>query len=294
MNNSYHVLENEFGVYLQTLGFSKSVVYSYPKMVHFFLDYLHQKGINQITALDTTHLNNYTAYLQSRRNMRKAGALSTAHLNKSFDALDKFLEFLHSQGCKNTPTPTRYRITALNEVVPKVLTPQQIQQVYESCNCLFDQMTFDQASARRALATLILDLCYGCGLRKSEAFKLLLSDVDLDKKLLFVRQAKGYKDRYIPINDIIAKRLTVFIYEYRRVFKTTHKRLFPLSAESMVHYITLLRKTSGIYFGLHTLRHSIATHLLQNGMNVGQIAQFLGHSSLESTQIYTHILNDNI
>lgn len=230
----------------------------------------------------------------------RAKALSKAHLNKNFEAVDKFLEFLHQNGMNQAPQPTRYRLLETkNELNSKIKTfsPEQIQTLYQSTEKLFSHFGYKEAEPRRALARLILDLCYGCALRKGEAFNLLLDDIDLNKKVLFVRQAKGYKDRFIPLSDNLTKRITEFIYHYRRDFKTTSKRLFPLSFHSLSYYFKIILQSSGLNYsegtGLHILRHSIATHLLQNGMSIEQIARFLGHSTLESTQVYTHINQAN-
>jgi integrase/recombinase XerD len=297
--NHFEELQNHYEKWLHTLGFSQSVVYGYPKMLHYFFEHLKSKGIYHITQLTNSHLYDYFNYLQTRPNMRSNTALSISHLNKNFDAVDKFLEFLHSGGCtQNIPSPTCYRILETRNAKDRevtVLSKEEIKILYSSTEKLLSHFTLCKAEPRRALAILILDLCYGCGLRKSEAFNLLTEDIDFDKKILFIRQAKGYKDRYVPMHDSVSKRIETFIYRHRREFNTKHKRVFPLtSKESMFHYIKLLRTASGLNknFGLHTLRHSIATHLLQNGMSIEQIAKFLGHSSLESTQVYTHLIND--
>ena len=290
-------LQNHYQKWLQTLGFSESSVYSYPKMVYFFLDYIENRGISHITGLKYSHVTDYFTHLQNRKSMRKDGALSAAHLNKSFDAIDKFLEFLNQMGSPNAPTPTNYRILETkNEMMQKVkvLTKSEIQTIYESVPKIFTRMkNIVEAEARRAVATLVLDLCYGCGLRKKEALNLLMNDIDLDKKILLVRQAKGYKDRYVPISENISERIKLFMYQHRKFFNCEHQRLFPFKSESLHEYNLKLRRVSGLNkdFGLHTLRHSIATHLLQNGMSVEQIAKFLGHATLDSTQIYTHLAN---
>lgn len=299
MEQHFTALQNHYKTWLYTLGFSASTVYNYPKILYYFLEYLKNKGIVRITQLTHQHITDYFNYLQTRQSMRGQKALSKAHLNKSFDCIDKFLEFLHHSGMNNAPQPTHYRIIetkseALGKI--KVLTQKEIQKLYDSTKELFPDFSPKAAEPRQALATLILDLCYGCGLRKSEAFHLLTADIDLNKKILFVRQAKGYKDRYVPLSENINKRIELFMYQYRSTFNVQHKRLFPLSSkESLFYYIKLLRTTSKINkkFGLHTLRHSIATHLLQNGMSIEQIARFLGHSTLESTQVYTHLIHDN-
>jgi integrase/recombinase XerD len=298
MSTTYKELQNHYETWLSTLGFSQSICYGYPKTIYYFLDYIEQKGILAINLLTQKNIEEYLLHLQTRKHLRKDKALSIAHLNKSFDALDKFIEFLNQHTNHAQIIPTNYRILQtkndyINSV--KALSKDEIKTLYDSVEKLFTHFTFKEAEPRQALATLILDLCYGCGLRKSEAYNVLIEDIDFDKKLLFVRQGKNYKDRYIPMSETIAKRIQAFIYQYRKSFKVKHKRAFPLGKESLFYYFKLMRKESGLAenIGLHTLRHSIATHLLQNGMSIEQIAKFLGHSSLESTQVYTHIISND-
>lgn len=296
--NHFEELQNHYGKWLHILGFSSHTVYGFPKMLYYFFEYLENKGIYHITQLTSSHINGYFQHLQTRPSMRRKEALSISHLNKNFDAIDKLLEFLHGQDCQNIPLPTRYRILEeknSRERKIKYLTTEEIKILYNSTRKLFPYYPLKKSEPRQALATLILDLCYGCGLRKSEAYNLLLEDIDFDKKLLFVRQAKGYKDRYIPLNESVSKRIEIFIYQHHRAFNIKHKRVFPLTLHTLAYYFQILLKASRInkHAGLHTLRHSIATHLLQNGMSIEQIAKFLGHSTLESTQVYTHLINED-
>ncbi len=298
MNTDFTVLQQQYKTWLTTLGFSAHTIYGYPKMIHYFFEYLKSKGIYHISQLRQQHITDYFDYLQTRQNMRIKKMLSIAHLNKLFEATDKFLEFLHVQDCHSIPPPTHYRILETRNTTAqkiKVLSKKEIQILYHSVPNMFSNFTFKTTEHRRALATLILDLCYGCGLRKSEMYNLQFEDIDLDKKLLFVKQAKGYKDRYVPMSATITQRTKIFIYQHRKSFTANHNRVFPLTIHSLPVYFKMLLKTSAInkHVGLHALRHSIATHLLQNGMSIEQIAKFLGHSSLDSTQVYTHFLNDD-
>lgn len=301
MNNSYQTLTENYKEHLQTLGFSFHTVKSYPQMLRYFLNYLDMQGVSQINKLTQKHVNNYFDYLETRPNMRISGkALSKAHLNKNFDAVDKFVEFLHVRGLATAPQPTNYRILETKSEIDgkvKAFTKEEVQTLYESTNKLFIQYTFKEAEPRRALAVLILDLCYGCGLRRSEAYNLQIENVDFDKKLLFISQSKGNKDRYVPMSETITNRIKEFIYQHRRFFNTNDNRVFPLTFYSLPYYFKILLRYSGLHYdygtGVHILRHSIATHLLQNGMNIEQISRFLGHSTLESTQVYTHLLEEN-
>ena len=296
LNPSYTAIVDAYAQYLKTLGFSESTVYNYPKMIYYFFEYLENKGVYPVTHLTRAHIDDYFIHLQTRQSMRRNKALSTAHLNKNFHAVDKLLEYLNQMECPNVPSPTNYRILETKEQIEakvKALTQEEIQTVYRSVPKLFRGLPFKESEPRHALATLILDLCYGCGLRRSETYALLIEDIDFDKKILLVRQGKGYKDRYVPLSEKVAGRIKVFIYQHRKAFNVQHNRVIPLCAESMAYYIKQLNKESQLDkpFRLHTLRHSIATHLLQNGMVIEQIARFLGHSTLDSTQVYTHLIN---
>ena len=143
---------------------------------------------------------------------------------------------------------------------------------------------------------LVFALFYGCELRLSEGMKLTIQDVDFDKKTIFVRQGKYYKDRIVPMNMGVFKIVENYVYNFRKAYKLNHNRLFINKKMTLQRGLLLLQKVCDnpqikekrLYF--HILRHSIATHLLQNGMTIENIALFLGHSTLESTQIYTHLI----
>ena len=123
------------------------------------------------------------------------------------------------------------------------------------------------------------------------------AEIDFNRKTIFIRQGKGYKDRIVPMSDNVYKALQHYIYNFRNQIRCGHDRLFvqkKITLSVDLHYLhqqcdneEIKRKR--LHF--HVLRHSIATHLLQNGMSVENIARFLGHGCLESTQIYTHIIN---
>jgi site-specific recombinase XerD len=147
----------------------------------------------------------------------------------------------------------------------------------------------------------MLAVYYGCGLRLSEGAALTLSDVITDRKLLHVRKGKGYKERYVPIANRSYKAIQLYIEEGRpQLVQGPGDRLFigggtgkPLHTQSLYIRIKRLVNVAGLTkrIGTHTLRHSIATHLLQSGMTLERISEFLGHSCVDSTQIYTHLVN---
>ncbi len=299
LNDNYNTLKNEYAVWLNTLGFSSGVVTDYRDRVRDFFEWLESRNLNQINAVNQKHITQYFDFLQNRPNKRKAGALSTSHLNHNFLAIDKLLEFLHQMGMSQAPTPTNYRIKPDKEQRIKniqPLTKEEIKTLQANISNAFLDMPFKIREAKQEQLKIIFALYYGCGLRRNEGYKLTVNDIDFDKKTIFVRQGKNYKDRIIPMNTSVCKALEHYIYNYRNLLKLKHKRLFTSTTNTLskslqhLHSITECETIQSKKITLHILRHSIATHLLQNGMSIESIALFLGHSSLESTQIYTHLL----
>jgi len=148
----------------------------------------------------------------------------------------------------------------------------------------------------------MLAVFYGCGLRRNEGVQLDISDINFDRSMLHVRKGKNYKERLVPISKASLKHLQEYIYDYRPQLSQSKieavflsQRGFRISGQSLLLRLKSLQLLSGNLdlqskeIGLHTLRHSIATHLLSAGMKMESISRFLGHSSLESTQIYTHL-----
>jgi len=129
--------------------------------------------------------------------------------------------------------------------------------------------------------------------------QLDVKDVLLEQKLLYVRKGKNYKERYVPMGQSVITDLQDYLKESRPYFYQAHqhKALFlskvgnRLQGQSMGIRLQYLVEQAQLplEITLHTLRHSIATHLLQNGMELRQVAGFLGHQSIESTQLYTHL-----
>ena len=148
----------------------------------------------------------------------------------------------------------------------------------------------------------MLSVFYGCGLRLQEGASLDMNDVLHDKRLLYVRRGKGYKERYVPVAGQPYLDIRDYIEQGRpELLKRPCAALFidankgrPISKQSLYMRIKALSRKANIRkeVGTHTLRHSIATHLLQSGMKLERIAAFLGHAALDSTQIYTHLINE--
>lgn len=300
MNESYKTINAAFTAWLDTLGYSAGLVYDYTLRVRDLFEWLQEKNIQQITALKQGHIKTYFTYLEHRSNKRRKGALlGVAHLNHNYAAVDKLLEFLHQRGMHTAPIPTGKRIKPdQQERIRKieVLSQTEIKTLYNCIGNTYPHFPHALREQRHYQLKLVFALYYACGLRRTEGINVQFQDIDFDRRTVFVQQGKNYKDRIVPMSEGVYRDLQDYIYNFRNRQRLPHERLF-------IHGDTAISKSLNDLqdacadtairakrLTLHVLRHSIATHLLQNGMDIENIALFLGHSSLDSTQIYTHIV----
>ena len=301
INPAYKSILAEYTQWLDTFGYSQSVVNSCKLRIEDFFRWLINNQIESINLLTSKHLLAYHTYLETRPNKYfKGRGLGTVHINWYFIAIDKLMEFLYQYGMEHLPVPTNYRMKVNNQerILPfDILTQEEIKILYNCIPNTYPQYYFKERQAKQYELKLIFALYYGCGLRRNEGYNLQIKDVDFDKKTIFVRQGKGSKDRIVPMNAGVYKELEDYIYNFRNRLKLNHNRLFLHCPQALYLKLKHLQNTcndkdiKAKRLTLHVLRHSIATHLLQNGMSVENIALFLGHSQLDSTQIYTHIVN---
>ncbi|MCC7050796.1 MAG: tyrosine-type recombinase/integrase [Bacteroidia bacterium] len=312
-NDNYNYILKSFKEWLDILGYADHTVYSMPHYVKEFLYYLEKININQINKIENKYIKQHYRELKQRTNQRSGGALSNGSLNKHIQALQKFSDYLRQSG--KLILPKLYIQTEEeNHEIKHVLTQEEIQQLFKACD---NYPTFNgskgtwfyEAISLRDKA--MLTIFYGCGLRRNEVVNLDINDIHIEKKYVYVRKGKNYKERIVPINNKGLEHLQNYLYESRPHFIRNEKqecffvseRGTRMTGQAMLLRLKLLMQridTNGECketcaersrsIGLHTLRHSIATHLLQNGMSLENIAKFLGHSSLESTQIYTHLI----
>ena len=139
---------------------------------------------------------------------------------------------------------------------------------------------------------VIVGILYSCGLRISELINLKLEDIDVDRKQLIVKNSKGRKDRFVSLADSFLPLLANYYFSYKpKVYFVEGSLGGKYSAESVRQFIKRNCKTAHIKKAVtpHTLRHSYATHLLENGVDLRHIQSLLGHARPETTMIYTHI-----
>ena len=306
-NESFQYIEKSFREWLDILGYAESTVYNLPNHIRELLYYLENNNINSITQLDNQIIKDHYNNVKLRSNDRKGGALSNGSLNKHLQALYKFTEYLRQSGRMLLPKLTIDWETDDTKHI-ETLTINEIQQLYKATrfypkNIKYTKpQYFFEAIALRDCA--MLTVFYGCGLRRNEGYHLTLDDINFDKQILHVRKGKANKERLVPINKANLKYLQDYMYDGRTLLlKDKRESAFfinergnQLTAQSMSIRLKILQqRTEDITLQeknvrLHVLRHSIATHLLANGMPLENISRFLGHNSLESTQVYTHLV----
>jgi integrase/recombinase XerD len=146
---------------------------------------------------------------------------------------------------------------------------------------------------------LILAMLYGCGLRSYELCKLLQSDVDFERKTVFIRKQKGKTDRYLPLSAHLIRGLKSYLETAKPVKYLFNSQLtedgVPQGITTRTIFWIIKESRSKMatqkQFTAHTLRHSYATHLLEDGLNIMSLKELLGHARIETTMVYLHVAN---
>lgn len=301
-NPHFEFLEKSFREWLDILGYSHHAIYNLPTHVRELLHYLEQNGVHHIKQVEVKQIREYYQQLKQRSNQRRSGGLSNAYLNKHLQALYKFSDYLRQSGKLLLPSLSIDWEPDDSEEIT-VLTPDEIKLLYKATYGYNEGTTLEPFNARdRAMLTIY----YGCGLRRNEGYHLNLSDINFDRRILRVRKGKNYRERLVPFNQTAFTYLQEYVYDWRPLIVKDKKddaffisqRGVRMDTQSMALRLKILQQRTDDTLlqeknvRLHVLRHSIATHLLQNGMELDKIARFLGHTSLESTQIYTHLIEN--
>lgn len=157
------------------------------------------------------------------------------------------------------------------------------------------------AAPRLQKHRMLLSLLYGCGLRCMEARNLRIDDLDFERQMLHVKQGKGGKDRYIPLNISLIAALKVYLAKHKPkewlfngkpLARDTSSNKWRYSQRGAQWVVTQAARKAAIgkRVSTHTLRHSFATHLLEDGLDIVTIKELLGHSKIETTLVYLHVV----
>jgi site-specific recombinase XerD len=162
--------------------------------------------------------------------------------------------------------------------LPVVLNGSEVKALFSSCKLLKHR--------------LIIGLCYGCGLRSSEVQHLEPSHIDLERKMLHVHQGKGSKDRCVPLGELLCRGIARYLDNHVPVkYMFEYKTGEAMTRNAIWWIVKNAARQAGITKDIypHTLRHSFATHLLENDVNVVHIKDLLGHKRIETTLVYLQV-----
>lgn len=264
VGNAYHI--EQFSFWLQSKRYSPNTIKTYINALNVFLIFHAKKSIRDITNNDVIVFNN--EYLLKKE-------LSSSYQNQVVNAIKLFFR-----------TQSDIRLDAdlihrprTEKLLPNVLSKEEVKSILNA--------------PRNVKHKAMLCLIYSCGLRRSELLNLKIVHVDSKRKLLIIKRSKGKKDRVVPLSEKIILLLQGYYKLYRPkqwLFEGQNGNV-QYSERSLGNVLTQALVVAKIRkpVTLHWLRHSYATHLLENGTDLRYIQEILGHSSSKTTEIYTHV-----
>jgi integrase/recombinase XerD len=274
-------LLSSFTDWLYQVGYSEGTQNMLPACVR---EFLQQQRITDISYIEPDQVRAFYAWLQTRPLKKRSGALSEMMIQHYVYALKTFFTWLEITEQIGINPISGLTFKRPQQNVRRPLSRIEVEQLF--------------TVATRLKERTLLHLFYSCGLRRSEGEALSIADVRFKEQLLYVRAGKGAKRRVVPMPVAVAKDLETYWLQERCAYVATKVKdqdAFMLnrignrmSGTSYNELFKVLVSRTGLSqeITLHHLRHSIATHLLQSGMSLEYVRDFLGHYFLETTQLY--------
>lgn len=273
---------HQLETYLLRLGYGEKTIEIVIRSCLEFMNRMEIEQVESIQDITSADIIDHYNYLNERPNKITLGGLSSKYIDHHIYSLKIFFEWQQTiQSIEGNP------MSALS--FPKgeskqmeILTQNEIKQLYEICESWKERT--------------LLSIFYGCGLRRMEGERLDIKDVHFRSGILYVRKGKGSKRRAVPMSKKVAEPIYNYIHEERQnpnnlKALVINKKDGRMRGQTYGILLARLMKRTEIkkHITLHCLRHSIATHLLESGMNVEKVQDFLGHKHLESTMRYTRV-----
>ncbi|MCI9093221.1 MAG: tyrosine recombinase [Coprobacillus sp.] len=267
-------------------GLSQNTIENYLRDISHFQKYIEKEfEIYHIEKIERDHIYQY---------LKKIHPMSERTIQRHMVSLRQFYIFLVKENRVKINIMSYFDIAKKGQYLPEVLTVEEVSQLIQSVQ------VNDAISSRNRC---MLELLYSSGLRISELCYLTLYNINLQKR--FVKcMGKGNKERIVPMNQVVCHYLKEYIEKYRpllcKEIKTQYlfidKKAMPIKRDNFYHILQNLVKKSGIkkHVTPHTLRHTFATHLLENDADLRAIQEMLGHKDISTTTIYTHISKKKI
>ena len=305
-NELYQSEARMFYDYLLTVGnHAKSSQSKYLNLKEFFC-FMESRHIYELQHITPFDVSSFAAHLKQRQSHRDGASLTEKYVFRILRCVQEYFGYALSLGKTAVHPASHLRLRSRRQRSERLIfTRDNIRELYLACATLQERA--------------MLHVAYGCGLRVSEVSALNVDDVRTGDNMVLVRCGKMGKSRKVPANGKIIAELKEFIFSIERKKELTHCGTSPDDAALHLFYDhtggrmkiwtlnkrlkTILKRTEFgkrltagqlAKTGIHTLRHSIATHLLENGMSLDLVRQFLGHNQVETTEIYTHVMQHQI
>lgn len=254
----------------------------YKEDLKLFFEVIKKENAEDLTTFD---IEEYIRYLAS------LGKATTTIIRRA-GTIRQFYLFLQKEKVIENKSTT-INMPKKSEHLPDVLSTEEIELLFEQPNMEKDDGIRDRA---------MLEIMYSSGMRVSELLNLQLKQVNVDLGILKII-GKGNKERHVPIGDFAKEYLLNYLYNVRGKYNYNRGNFvfitrlgLPLTRQFFWKRIKEYTKKAGIILNVtpHTLRHSFATHLLENGSDLRMVQEMLGHSNIATTQIYTHVSSKRI
>ena len=279
---------NEFIQYLAVeRGLAQNTLESYGRDLRQFQAYLHN---GQLDFIKDSSRSTILAYLNNLQT--KGRAVST--ISRNLAAIKSFYQYLVRERYLEKDPAAHLESPKLEKKLPKILTISEVEELLKQPNTFLPTGLRDKA---------MLELLYATGIRVSELISLNISDINLDMGYIKC-YGKGAKERIVPLGSIAAKCVQEYIgkgrpklvrtYEEAALFFNHHGNR--LTRQGFWKIIKKYAQEATINKEItpHTLRHSFATHLLENGADLRSVQEMLGHADISTTQIYTHVTKNRL
>ncbi len=266
MTDEFIEAMNKFRGFLFSRRYSANTIKTYSDAIRVFFNFLEYKPVKLVTNDDLIIFNNHFIL---------ANNYSASYQNQMVNSIKLFFELVDD---KLLQTHIIHR-PKREKTLPNVLSIDEVRRILNALVNLKHRT--------------MLSLIYSCGLRCGELLKLTLADINAERNLLIVKQGKGRKDRIVPLSNKTIELLREYYRWYRPatyLFEGLSKGT-KYDERSLQQVMKLAVQRGGVSkpATLHWLRHSYATHLLENGTDIRYIQEILGHSSSRTTEIYTHV-----
>ncbi len=288
-------MQNEVDAYLNYAsverGMSPNTVAAYRNDLAGFVIYLADETehgrINDWRGVNPDHINDLVADMDGR-------GYSPATRSRKIAALRSFMRFLVEERVLDESPAEHIRTPRSGRSVPHVLSAEDVEAILETAA--------SGISPEERRDHVMIELMYAAGLRVSELISLNINDVNLQGATVRT-VGKGSKERVVPLHAFAVDAVASYLQGVRPIFARAHteamflgRRGRRLSRQTFWQRLKGVAEKAGITSHLtpHTLRHSFATHLLQGGASLRHVQELLGHSSISTTQIYTHLTSEHV